>query len=106
MAWATAAQARMQRLRTDRSLSLGDTVRDGERRASQWHGRMRETLDTRQTEVRAKLAGRRQAAALQQLGYEATEVDKVRQSRVDWLKKRFTSDGTPWLRLVAVFVAR
>jgi superfamily II DNA or RNA helicase len=105
-AWAAAALQRMNTLRGERSRTLVETVRDGERKAMQWHARTREDLEAKRSAQQASLSGRRQAAALKLLDHEAAEVDKVRQSRVDWLRKRFTSDATPWVRLVAVFVAR
>jgi len=90
-----AARQHMLGLRRQRADELRARLQDDMRRLQKWYRRRNAHLEARLPEARG--------VRLARLKHELEEIEKIYESRHQWLTDTFTTEANPYLRLVTVF---
>jgi hypothetical protein len=85
----------MDEMRVARGQSLGNQLRDDQRKLKKWYDAAKYRLDKEEMTARGALATR--------VLHERNEIKALYQQRLDWISDTFTTVNIPYLRVVAVF---
>ncbi len=98
------AREHMKQLRKQRAADLGDELRDGLRKLTQWHDVAHAALheeEARHLEKRSKLTNRQQIS----LDRRRERLERIESERKRWINDGMRTVEEPYLRLAAVLVA-
>jgi len=85
----------MDEMRVTRGQSLGNQLRDDQRKLKKWYDAAKYRLDKEEMTARGALATR--------VLHERNEIKALYQQRLDWISDTFTTVNIPYLRVVCVF---
>lgn len=92
-----AARAHMERNRLERGQSLGQRLRDDQRKLDRWYQAAQDRLAAEEMGAHGAKATR--------VNHERNEVKALYQQRKDWLDDTFTAVNAPYLRVVMAFIS-
>ena len=91
----TFAKEHIEQMRLARGQSLGNQLRDDQRKLKKWYDAAKYRLDKEDMSARG--------AQTTRILHERNEIKALYQQRLDWLSDTFTTVNIPYLRVVAVF---